>query len=132
MANLRRSPGRESDQDRAGEAPRVTFSGPWYNPAWATALDGLEPEATATTRAFSGRLGRAIATDYVRAAAAGPAAAPYPVQRGLTAPMREAAARAGDVQRMQAWAGQSAWLARAEPADVLIRRLWAQAQALLP
>jgi nitronate monooxygenase len=102
------------------------------NPAWAAALEGLEPEATTTTRAFSGRLGRAIATEYTRAAAAGPAPAPYPIQRGLTAGMREAAGRAGDVQHMQAWAGQSAWLARAEPADAVIRRLWADAQALLP
>ena len=36
--------------------------------AWADALAGLEPEATMPTRAFSGRLGRAVATDYVKAA----------------------------------------------------------------
>ena len=104
------------------------------NPAWADALADLEPEATMPTRAFSGRLGRGIATDYVRAAAVSdaPAPAPYPVQRGLTTPMREAAARAGDVQRMQAWAGQAAALARPEPAADLVRRIWGEAQALLP
>jgi nitronate monooxygenase len=86
------------------------------------------------TRAFSGRLGRGIATDYVRAASApdAPEPAPYPVQRGLTAPMREAAGKAGDVQRMQAWAGQAAALARPEPAADFVRRLWNEAQALLP
>src|SRR5947209_2508571 len=65
--------------------------------AWAGALDGLEPQETMLTRAFTGRLGRAIATDFVKAAAAkdAPPLAPYPVQRGLTAPMKQAAAQAG-------------------------------------
>jgi nitronate monooxygenase len=104
------------------------------NPAWADALNELEPEATLPTRAFSGRLGRAVATDYVRAAAASdaPAPAPYPVQRGLTAAMRDGAARSRDVHRMQAWAGQAAALARAEPAGELVLRLWEEAQAFLP
>ena len=58
-------------------------------------------------------------------------AAPYPVQRGLTAAMREAAGKAGDVQRMQVWAGQSAAMARAEPAADIVHRLWREAGELL-
>ena len=99
-------------------------------PAWADALAELEPEATVPTRAFSGRLGRAVASAYTEAASAGPVA-PYPVQRALTAPMRAAAKAAGDAGRMQAWAGQAAALARPEPAGDVVRRLWAEADALL-
>ena len=101
------------------------------HPAWAAALDELEPEATTPTRWFSGRLGRSVATTYVRATAGHPPA-PYPVQRGLTAPMRDAATRAGDPSRMQLWAGQSAALARPEPAADLVRQLWDGALALIP
>lgn len=46
--------------------------------------------------------------------------------------MREAAAKARDVQRMQAGAGQAAVFARAAPAAELVRRLWQKAKALLP
>jgi nitronate monooxygenase len=46
--------------------------------------------------------------------------------------MRDAAGRSRDIHRMQAWAGQTAWLARAEPAGELVLRLWREAQALLP
>jgi nitronate monooxygenase len=85
------------------------------------------------TRAFSGRAGRSIATEYVRGAAEAdaPVPAPYPVQRGLTQPMRSAALREGDVQRMQAWAGLSASLARAQPAGDLTREMWEDALDLL-
>ena len=101
------------------------------NPAWSAGLAATAPEDTMLTRAFSGRAGRSIATTYARAAADGPVPAPYPVQRALTQGMRDAAAKAGDLGRMQAWAGQSARLARAEPAGALVHSLWDDARRFL-
>jgi nitronate monooxygenase len=100
--------------------------------AWA-AIAKAQPEDTAPTRAFSGRLGRSIATAYVKAANApeAPKPASYPVQRALSQAMRDAATKANDIDAMQAWAGQAARLATTEPAANLVRRIWSEAQALL-
>jgi len=102
-------------------------------PAWAEAIGRARPEDTMVTRAFSGRAGRSIATKYAMAAAAAeaPDPAPYPVQRALTQAMRDEGGRAGDIDRMQAWAGQSAGLAPAMPAGDYVRGLWEGAKALL-
>jgi nitronate monooxygenase len=101
--------------------------------AWADALENLEPENTTLTRAFTGRSGRAIATNYVQSWAepGAPSPAPYPVQRGFTGPMKEAGAHAGDYHRMQVWAGQSAAMAKAVPAGDLVRQIWETAQPFL-
>jgi nitronate monooxygenase len=101
--------------------------------AWAEALGKTAPEDTVLSRVFSGRAGRSLATDYVLAATRpdAPQPAPYPVQRGLTAAMRSDGQKAGDIHRLQAWAGQSAGLARSEPAGELVRKFWAEARALL-
>jgi nitronate monooxygenase len=102
-------------------------------PAWADTLARTAPEDTMVSHAFSGRAGRSIATHYVRAATAldAPRPAPYPVQRGLTLAMRRDAERANDVERMQAWAGQSARLARAEPAGKIVQDIWEETRELL-
>jgi nitronate monooxygenase len=99
--------------------------------AWADATANTKPEDTVLTRAFSGRAGRSLRTNYVQAASAqgAPQPAPYPVQRSLTAAMREAAVKANDLQRMQAWAGQASQLAQAIPAGELLSKLWAEARA---
>jgi nitronate monooxygenase len=101
--------------------------------AWAQALATARPEDTMLTRAFSGRAGRALATAYALEAAdpSAPEPAPYPVQRGLTAPMRREASRSNNLDAMQAWMGQGAALARARPAGEVVRQLWAETRQLL-
>ena len=103
------------------------------NSAWADGLKNAKPEDTCVTRAFSGRAGRSLASDYVKAMndASAPSPAPYPIQRNLTAAMRAEAAAENDVHRLQTWAGQSAGLAATEQASDLTRRLWDEAQHLI-
>ncbi len=103
------------------------------HPAYAARLARTEAHDTRVTRAFSGRPGRSAATAYVCAADApnAPHPAPYPVQRGLTRAMREAAQKAGDAERMQLWAGQAAKLAREQPAGTICQELWESARRLI-
>lgn len=100
---------------------------------WADAIGRTLPEQTITTRAFSGRLGRSIATTYAVAAGdtTAPPPAPFPIQRALTQAMRDDALKRNDITGMQAWAGQSAALAQAKPAAELTHELWASAQQAL-
>jgi len=101
--------------------------------AWANGLADALPENTMVTRAFSGRAGRSYATAFARAASApgAPVPTPYPIQRGLTQPMRSAAAKSNKLDGMQAWSGQSGWLAKARPAGDIAQDLWREARALL-
>lgn len=96
------------------------------NPAWADALGKTEADETMITSAFTGRPGRGVANAFARASASpdAPEPAPYPLQRGLTRAMREAATKEGRTDRMQMWAGQAAKLASTRPAGDLAANLW--------
>lgn len=102
--------------------------------AWSDAIGQAQPEDTIATKAFSGRLGRSIRSDYAEAFARSdtPDPAPYPIQRNLTLPMRNDANQTADINRMQAWAGQSSIYALDEPAAQIVTELWEQAKSLLP
>lgn len=103
------------------------------HPAWTDALAKAAAEDTVLTRVFSGRAGRSLATAFVRAAFAPetPRPAPYPVQRALTMAMRSEAHGAGDLDRMQAWAGQASALASGALASDYVEQLWSGAHELL-
>lgn len=101
--------------------------------AWANAIGSALPDETILTRAFTGRLGRSIATDYAKSANSpeAPKPAPYPIQRLLTAAMTTQARQKNVLSCMQAWSGQSGHLAAALPATELVRQLWEGAHELL-
>ncbi|WP_460065509.1 nitronate monooxygenase [Streptomyces sp. YKOK-I1] len=80
---------------------------------------------TELTRAFSGRPARGLVNRFLREH--GPyAPAAYPEVHHLTSPLRKAAAKAGDAQRMALWAGQGHRLARELPAAELVEVLVAE------
>jgi nitronate monooxygenase len=98
---------------------------------WSDSLKNLAPDSTALTRAYSGRLGRAVSTAYVQAwtQPETPAPAPYPHQRRLVARWRRGTA--DGVDRVNQWAGQSAALATTEPAAAVVTRMWRDGSAIL-
>ncbi|MFH8656614.1 nitronate monooxygenase [Streptomyces afghaniensis] len=83
---------------------------------------------TELTRAFSGRPARGLVNRFLREH--GPyAPAAYPEIHHLTAPLRKAAAKAGDAQGMALWAGQGHRMARELPAGQLVEVLAAELAA---
>lgn len=97
--------------------------------ALSQALAQTLPEDTVQTRAFTGRLARAIRNEWTQTSEA--ETLDYPYQRAALAKMRTAAAKAQDVRFMQMWAGQAASLAREEPAGAIVSRIWREAQAAM-
>jgi nitronate monooxygenase len=98
---------------------------------WAASLDGLAPEATVATRAYSGRLARAAPTPYVRAwtEPGAPRPAPFPDQLRLVGQLRRG--EPDGMDEVNHWAGQSAALATEEPAGEVVARMWRDASALI-
>jgi len=98
---------------------------------WSASLEDLAPEATVPTLAYSGRLGRAVSTPYVRAWTEpdAPDPATYPHQRRLVAQWRRGTTNGLD--RVNQWAGQGAALATTEPAATLVTQMWRDASGLL-
>ncbi len=76
---------------------------------------------TALTRAFSGRRARALRNAMLRDHPGAPAA--YPEINNATRPLRAAAARSGDPQHMNLYAGTSFRQAEAQPAAEVVERL---------
>jgi nitronate monooxygenase len=97
-------------------------------PAHRAAIEGDGP--TALTRAFTGRLARGIANRWM-AEHEDHAPSAYPDVHHLAAGIRAAARERGDPDGFNLWAGQAHELAEPVPAGELVRRLAAEAHAVL-
>jgi nitronate monooxygenase len=84
-----------------------------------------DPHFTRTrlTRAFTGRQARALENEFVRDHPEAPVA--YPAVHHLTAPLRAAAAAAGDAERLNLWAGSGWRQAQAGPVAAVMQGLLA-------
>lgn len=98
-------------------------------PVWRKAVAGAGDDATALTRAFTGRHARGVENRFMREMKAVENEAPeYPVQYRLSQPLRAAAEKAGDPGAMPLWAGQGIALAGAGKAGDLVRQWWNEAR----
>ena len=86
------------------------------------AILAASEDDTRVTEKFSGKPARGLANRFLRDAAAFPQIA-FPAQNALTAPLRQASAKAGSGDFYALWAGQAAPLARALPAAELVDTL---------
>ena len=91
------------------------------HPRYKAALTDPHYTATTLTRAFSGRLARGLANQFIRDHQDAPAA--YPEINNATRPLRAAAAADADTERMSLWAGQGWRSATEQPAGEIIERL---------
>lgn len=89
------------------------------------ALTSPQFRATGVTRAFTGRPARGLVNDWMRTYLDTPAV--YPGVHQLTAPLRKAAAQAGDAQHTHLWAGVGWRAASRAPAAHVLTKLWQDA-----
>lgn len=92
------------------------------------AITSAEP--TSVTRAFTGKPARGIVNRFMREHDEHAPAA-YPEVHYLTAPIRAAARKSGDPDRVNLWAGQAHELARAESAADVVARFSREAREAL-
>lgn len=92
-----------------------------HRAALREAAAGRRPRQTALTRAFSGRPARGLTNDFMLAHPDAPDAYPYVNQ--ITAPLRAAAAAAGNPEGVSLWAGAGFRHVSEEAAAVIVRRL---------
>ncbi len=102
------------------------------SPLYRRALKQATDTSTAVTNLFSGRPARGILNRYTQEPEPmSKSALAFPYAATLVAPLRAASENAGSLDYMQMWAGQTARLVKAMPADQFTRELAADALSRL-
>jgi len=105
-------------------ADEATISKPWR-----CRIETVPDDATAVTRAFTGRNARGIENEFMRTLRPFEGEVPaYPVQNRLTRELRVVGGRLGDSEVLSLWAGQAVSLTRAGPAAELVQAWWEEAK----
>lgn len=103
------------------------------HPGWKQRIPHTSDDGTRLTRVFSGKYARSIITDFMQQLRPFEHDVPaYPIQNALTAEIRRAAAKQGQLEMMSLWAGQGAALARTLPAAQLVQTLADELAITLP
>ena len=98
-------------------------------PGHRKALAASRDDSTVVTRVFTGRNARAIENAFIRALSPIEDQLPaFPIQHGISSPLRQAAQKAGDAEMFHVWAGQGAPLGRELPAAELVRAIAREAR----
>lgn len=93
------------------------------------AIVDMDGDETTITQAFSGKPARGVRNRFIEGAEKeGWPRLPFPAHAKLTAPLRQASARAGSADLFSAWSGQAGSLARPLPAAELVRTLVEEAR----
>lgn len=102
-------------------------------PGYKDAILAARETDTRITTAFSGRAARGLVNRFMNEVEARGSAANlgYPVQNGLTRPLRTEAAKQNRPEFLSLWAGQGVRLARRGSAATLVRRLVSEASAAI-
>ncbi len=104
-------------------ADEATISKPWRG-----RIEAVPDDATAVTRAFTGRNARGIENDFIRTLRPIEGEVPaYPVQNRLTRELRAVGGRLGEPEVLSLWAGQAVSLTRKGRAADLVQAWWAEA-----
>lgn len=99
---------------------------------WLDALRKSGDTSTVLTRAFTGKYARGIRNRFIDEFAGLEKEIPeYPIQHGLTRPLRAEAKAKGDPEYMSLWAGQGSAMSRKCTAGELIKKLVSESREAL-